>query len=80
MIADEKASPRLNQLANSIIGIATGEIYDREPTPGEQGKDSAAVALARKGSQARADKLSDAKRKAIAQKASQARWAKKHSP
>ena len=35
-----------NQLAKSIIDIATGAKPDRGPTPEEQGKDPAAVALA----------------------------------
>jgi hypothetical protein len=43
-----------NQFAKSIVGIATGEIEDRDPTPEEQGKDPAAVAMGRKGGQARA--------------------------
>jgi hypothetical protein len=47
-----------NQLAKSIIDIATGEKPDRDPTPEEQGKDPAAVALGRrcglKGGAARA--------------------------
>ena len=43
-----------NQLAKSIIGIATGQVEDRDPTPEEQGKDPAAAALGRKGGQARA--------------------------
>ena len=30
-----------NQLAKSIIGIATGEVEDRQQTPEEQGKDPA---------------------------------------
>ena len=34
-----------NQLAKSIIDIAAGEKSDRDPTPEEQGKDPAAVAL-----------------------------------
>jgi hypothetical protein len=38
-----------NQLAKSIIDIATGEKPDREPTPEEQGKDPAAVAMGKKG-------------------------------
>jgi hypothetical protein len=38
-----------NQLARSIIDIATGQKPDRDPTPEEQGKDSAAVELGRKG-------------------------------
>jgi hypothetical protein len=37
-----------NQLAKSIIDIATGEKPDRDPTPEEQGKDPAAVALGRR--------------------------------
>jgi hypothetical protein len=37
------------QLAKLMIDIASGEVEDREPTPEEQGKDSAAVALGRKG-------------------------------
>ena len=45
-----------NQLAKSIIDIApTGEKPDRDPTPEEQGKDPAAVALGKKGGKARAD-------------------------
>jgi len=38
-----------NQLAKSIIDIAAGQKPDRDPTPEEQGKDPAAVALGRKG-------------------------------
>jgi hypothetical protein len=38
-----------NQLAKSIIDIATGEKPDRDPTPEEEGKDPAAVALGKKG-------------------------------
>ena len=40
-----------NQLAKSIIDIATGQKPDRDPTPEEQGKDPAAVALGRLGGQ-----------------------------
>jgi hypothetical protein len=32
-----------------MVDLATGEAIDREPTPVEQGKDPAAVALGRKG-------------------------------
>jgi hypothetical protein len=32
-----------------MVDILTGEVEDREPTPEEQGKDKAAVALGRKG-------------------------------
>jgi hypothetical protein len=69
-----------NQLAKSIIGIATGQIEDREPTPEEQGKDPVAVARGRvgglKGGAARAAKLTPAERKAAAKKAVRARWSK----
>ncbi len=65
-----------NQLAKSIIGIATGEIEDREPTPEEQGKDPGAVALGKKGGKARANKLSDIQRKEIAKNAATSRWKK----
>ena len=32
-----------------MLDILTGEVEDREPTPEEQGKDPAAVALGRRG-------------------------------
>jgi hypothetical protein len=38
-----------NQLAKSIIDIATGEKPDRDPTTEEEGKDPAAVERGRKG-------------------------------
>lgn len=63
-----------NQLAKSIIGIATGEIEDREPTPEEQGKDPAAVALGRKGGAARAKTITAEKRAEIAKKGASSRW------
>jgi hypothetical protein len=65
-----------NQLAKSIIGIATGEIEDREPTPEEQGKDPGAAALGRKGGMARAKSLAAEQRKKIARAAAKKRWAK----
>ena len=76
---DMKKRPRdPNQLAKSIIAIATGEIEDRQPTPEEQGKDPAAVARGKKGGavggNARAAALTPAKRKKIAKKAALARW------
>jgi hypothetical protein len=43
-----------NQLAKSIIDIATGQKPDRDPTPEERGKDPAAVAMGKKGGRARA--------------------------
>jgi hypothetical protein len=47
-----------NQLAKSIIDIATGQKPDHDPTPEEQGKDPAAVSLGKRGGKARADSLS----------------------
>lgn len=68
-----------NQLAKSIVDIATGEAPP-QPDP-DEGKNPAAVALGRlgglKGGKARAKKLSAEKRAAIARKAAAARWKKK---
>ena len=58
-----------NQLAKSIVGIATGQIEDREPTPEEQGKNPAAVALGKKGGKVRADSMTADKRAEIARQA-----------
>jgi hypothetical protein len=63
-----------NQLAKAIIDIATGQKPGRDPTPEEQGKDPAAVALGSKGGKARSEKLSDAQRQEIARKAAASRW------
>jgi hypothetical protein len=69
-----------NQLAKLITEISTGE---REDTVSEEHKEKNphAVALGRlgglKGGKARANALSEAKRKAIAKKAAKARWDKK---
>lgn len=76
-----KKRPRdANQLAKSIVGIATGEEEDREATPEEQGKDPAAVALGRKGGlkggKARATKLSAERLSEIGKMAAKARWQK----
>ncbi len=72
-----KGRPDVNELAFSIVQQATGQIPKPEPPPE---KNPAAVTLGRlgglKGGKARAAKLSPAKRKAIAKKAAQARWAK----
>lgn len=69
-----------NQLAKSIIDIATGQKPDRDPTPEEQGKDPAAVALGRKGGlkggKARAASMTSEQRADIAKKAAAARWKK----
>ena len=57
--------------AVKVMKIATGEI---EEDIDDDGKDKAAVALGRKGGQARAKKISAKRRKEIARKAATARW------
>lgn len=69
------------QLGKLIGDILTGQVEDRAPAVSEDpSKDQAAVALGRKGGlkggRARADSLTAAKRKKIAQKAAKARWDK----
>ena len=65
-----------NQLAKSIIDIATGQKPDRDPTPEEQGKDPAAVALGKKGGAARAAGMTAEQRSEVAKKAAARRWGK----
>jgi hypothetical protein len=69
-----------NQLAKSIIDIATGQKPNRDPTPEEEGKDPAAVERGRKGGlvggKARADKMTAAERKDAARKAVTSRWSR----
>lgn len=71
-----------NQLAKAIVDLSTGQAEEApEPTPEDQGKDPAAVALGRKGGlkggKARAKKLSARRRSEIAKHAAMARYAKK---
>lgn len=75
----QKRPADVNQLAKSIVDEATREPSEQDETPPpNDGKNPAAVALGRlggqKGGKARAEKLSAAKRKAIAKKAAAARW------
>jgi hypothetical protein len=64
-----------NQLAKFIVDATTGQLEIPDP---DAGKNAAAVALGRlggvKGGKARAAKLSPARRKQIAKKASAKRW------
>ena len=76
-----KKRPRdANQLAKSIVDIATGETEDRAPTPDEMGKDPAAVSLGQrgglKGGKARAKALTAQQRSEIAKNAAKSRWKK----
>jgi hypothetical protein len=66
-----------NQLAKSIIDIATGEKPDRDPTPEEQGKDPGAVSMGQKGGKARAAGMTAERRAEIAKKAAESRWKSK---
>ena len=67
-----------SQAAKLVIDVASGQVEDRPPTPEEQGKDPAAVALGRrgglKGGNARAAKMSPERRAEIARKAAKTRW------
>lgn len=75
----KKKRPRdVNQLAKSVVDIATGDAEDSESRPGLRAKDPAAVDLGRrgglKGGRARANALSSGERSQIAAKAARARW------
>ena len=69
-----------NQLAKSIIDIATGQKPDRDPTPEEQGKSAVAVISGSNGSKLRAAILSPQERQKIARKAAKARWGATAAP
>lgn len=67
-----------NQLAKSIVDIATGQHEEVVPVQADDGKDPAAVSLGRrgglKGGRARAERLTPERRKEIAKRAAAARW------
>jgi len=68
-----------NQFAKAVVDLATGEAEEElPPTPEEEGKDPAAVALGRKGGKkggkARAAKMTPEERSEAARKAAKARW------
>lgn len=72
---DRPKRPRdINQLGVTIAKLATGEIADE---PAKDERDAAAVNLGSRGGRARAAKLTDAERSAIARKAATERWAKR---
>jgi hypothetical protein len=60
------------QLAKLIVDIATGEVEDRI----DDGRDSAAAALGRRGGKARAAAMTPERRAEIARKAAIKRWKK----
>jgi hypothetical protein len=63
-----------NQLGKLIVDISVGEVEDRAPTPEDEGKDPAAVAMGRRGGAARAANMTPGRRAEIARKAAQSRW------
>lgn len=80
-MAKKPTRPRdANQLAKSIVDIATGEAKEDKVDPAVDQLKVAAAALGRlgglKGGKARAAKLSPKKRSEIAKKAAAARWHK----
>lgn len=72
-----------NQLAKSVVDIATGESVPSGKTNKESDKNQAAVELGRlggkKGGKARAAKLTTEQRREIARRAAAARWSKHDS-
>lgn len=65
------------QLAKLIVDIASGEVEDRELSPAERGKDPVAVAMGKKGGNARSEKLTREERSQLAKNAANLRWAAK---
>jgi len=63
-----------NQLAKSIVDVATGEIQEPEASPRER----RAMNAGSKGGPARARVLTPERRSEIARLAAQARWRKKN--
>jgi len=81
----KKGKPDTNHIAARILEEATGAVPKTLATPQpDPDKNPAAVALGRlgglKGGKARAEKLSPAKRKAIAKKAATKRWGGQAKP
>ena len=80
-MAKKPTRPRdANQLAKSIVDIATGEHEEQKVDPSADQLKAAAAALGRKGGlkggPARAKALSQKRRSQIAKKAAAARWNK----
>jgi hypothetical protein len=78
-MATKPKRPRdTNQLAKFIVDLATGDAAD--PSPVDDGKDPAAVALGRKGGlkggKARAESMTAKRRAEIAKRAAKTHWSK----
>jgi hypothetical protein len=83
-MAQRKKQLDTQELARSILDRAVPDAEPaKKPSPVDPNKNPAAVALGRlgglKGGKARAEKLSAAKRKAIAKKAATTRWKNRSS-
>lgn len=82
-IRSSKLPRDINQRAKMIVDLATGNPIVEDASPIAPEKNPAAVALGRlgglKGGKARAEKLSAKKRKEIAKRGAEARWANKES-
>lgn len=80
MTGKSKRPRDANQLAKSIVDIATAEAQDDIPVQASRDKNPEAVRLGRrgglKGGKARAAKLDAEERQAIARRAASIRWAK----
>ena len=70
----QKRPADVNARAVMIAKIATGEVEDKVPSPEDEGKNPAAVALGRMGGKARAEALGKRRRKEIARNAAKSRW------
>jgi hypothetical protein len=66
----------INELAKYIVDASTGEADKIEPPEKNPHAQALSKLGASKGGKARADKLSDRKKKQIAKKGAEARWAK----
>lgn len=76
LMAKRPARPRdPMQLAKLIGDIATGEAPNERPAPVREGQRKGGL----KGGKSRANKLSEARRKAIAKQAAATRWSKRCS-
>lgn len=73
-MAEPKRPRDPNQLAKMIVDLTTGDATEPKFEPSTKQKAGRLGGL--KGGKARAEKLSSAKRKAIAKKAAAARWKK----
>lgn len=63
-----------NQLGKLVVDLSVGDSIEQPP---QDNRDPSAVALGKKGGQARAARLSKKQRVAIAKKAATKRWGKK---